>query len=208
MSGFEFAFLWAAWVVASGSPGPATLSIAGTSMNGGRRDGVIFALGILSGSAAWGIAAALGMGAMMFANAWLFSGLRYAGAAYLLYLAFKSLRSALAAGKAEMPRACSGAGMQLSTRGMLIHLTNPKAILSWGAIYAVVLPQGAGLFQLFSIFAFLFSGSILVFVGYAVLFSTTGVVRVYQRLQAWFEMVFATLFGVAAFKVLTTRVSE
>ncbi|MFT7523560.1 MAG: threonine efflux protein, partial [Candidatus Paceibacteria bacterium] len=51
MSGVEFALLYLGWMLAGSSPGPATLSIAGTSMNEGRKAGLIFALGILAGSA-------------------------------------------------------------------------------------------------------------------------------------------------------------
>lgn len=205
MIGPEWAALWLAWIVAGGSPGPATLSIAGTSMNTGRRAGVIFSLGILFGSASWGLAAAGGMSAVMLANAWLFELLRYCGAGYLLFLAFKSLRSALSPHSTMVQRAYSGSGMQIFTRGALIHLTNPKAILSWASIYSLVLPAGAGPGQVFSLFAFLYSGSILVFIGYAFLFSTPGVVAGYMRMKRGFELVFAGFFGFASLKVLTAR---
>ncbi|MEE9429019.1 MAG: LysE family transporter, partial [Paracoccaceae bacterium] len=95
MTGIEFAIFYVGWMIAGGSPGPATLSIAGTSMEQGRKSGLIFALGILVGSASLGLAAASGMSALMLANAWVFEVLRYVGAAYLLFLASKALRSAM-----------------------------------------------------------------------------------------------------------------
>ncbi|MBT8408749.1 MAG: LysE family transporter, partial [Alphaproteobacteria bacterium] len=64
-------------MLAGGSPGPATLGIAGTAMASGRRAALAFALGILAGSASWGIAAALGLSAVMLANVWLFEVVRY-----------------------------------------------------------------------------------------------------------------------------------
>ena len=205
MNSYELAALWLAWVVAAGSPGPATLSIAGTSMNTGRRAGVIFAIGILVGSAFWGIAAALGMGALMLANAWAFTILRYVGAAYLMYLALKSVRSAFAPDKSLLHKAHSGSALQIFIKGALIHLTNPKAILGWGAIYAIAVPADASFAALYQMFAFLYAGSILVFVGYAFLFSTDGVVRIYHGMRRWFELTFAALFGTASLRVLTTR---
>ncbi len=207
MIGYELVMLWLAWVVAGGSPGPATLSIAGTTMQRGRRAGLVFALGILAGSAAWGIAAALGMGAIMLSNAWVFAILRYLGAAYLLFLAVKSLRSAFASDKAIEQRAIRGAAGELFFKGMLIHLTNPKAILSWGAVYAIAVPPGSAPAELAWVFGFLFSGSILVFLGYAFLFSLPGVTRGYARMRRWFELSFAALFGMAAVKILTTRIT-
>ncbi len=207
MTGVELALFWVAWLVAVGSPGPATLSIAGTSMNAGRRLGVIFACGILAGGAFWGIAAALGMSALMLANAWVFTVLRYAGAGYLFYLAMKSLRSAMTAKPSLMRAGYDGPAARVFTRGALIHLTNPKAILSWGAVYSITLPSGASVSQVFQMFAFLYAGSILTFIGYAFLFSTDRMVRSYARMRRGFEAVFAVFFGLASLKILTTRLA-
>ena len=55
--------------VAGASPGPATLAIAGTSMASGRTSGLALASGITAGSLIWSISAALGLGAIMLANA-------------------------------------------------------------------------------------------------------------------------------------------
>jgi len=95
MTGWEFSLLLVAWAVGGASPGPATLAIAGTSMERGRAAGVAVAAGIVCGSASWGIAAALGMSALMLANAWMVELLRYVGAAYLMYLGFKALKSSM-----------------------------------------------------------------------------------------------------------------
>ncbi|WP_298298070.1 LysE family transporter [uncultured Litoreibacter sp.] len=206
MTGYELVLLWFAWILGGGSPGPATLGIASTSMNTGRRMGLMFSLGILFGSAFWGVAAALGMSAVMMTNVWVFEVIRYAGAGYLLYLAVKSLRSALSAKNALMGKAQSGTAWKVFTKGALIHLTNPKAILGWGAIYAIALPSTAAVGDLFWMFGFLYSGSILVFVGYAFMFSSSGVVRIYTRLRRWFEGAFALLFGAASLKILTAKV--
>ncbi|MBT3140193.1 LysE family translocator [Phaeobacter gallaeciensis] len=208
MIGPEWAALWLAWIVAGGSPGPATLSIAGTSMNTGRQAGLIFAGGILFGSAAWGLAAAAGMSAVMLANVWLFEMLRYGGAAYLFWLALKSLRSALSADVTITQRAYNGSALQIFSRGALIHLMNPKAILSWASVYSLVLPVSAGPEQVFGLFAFLYSGSILVFLGYAILFSTPRVVAYYLRLRRGFEFTFAGFFGFASLKILTARLES
>lgn len=205
MSGYELILLWIAWVLGGGSPGPATLGIASTSMSAGRHLGLAFSLGILFGSAFWGLAAAFGLSALMLTNVWLFETMRYVGAAYLLYLAFKSLRSALATKNPLMGRAQTGGAWRVFVKGALIHLTNPKAILGWGAVYAIAMPIGAVMGDLIWMFGFLYSGSILVFIGYAFLFSSPGVVRGYQRMRRWFELSFAALFGLAGLKILTAR---
>lgn len=81
-------------LLAGASPGPATLTIAGTSMSSGRRAGLAVATGVTTGSFMWSFSAAFGLGAIMLANAWLFEIVRYAGAAYLGWLAIKSARAA------------------------------------------------------------------------------------------------------------------
>ncbi|MGI3186372.1 LysE family translocator [Nioella aestuarii] len=205
MTGFELIALLLAWGLAGGSPGPATLTIAGTAMGQGRRAGVLTGAGVWAGSALWGVAAMAGMGALMLANAWMAEALRYIGAGYLLFLAAKSLRSALTPGKSLAVRDAGATGH--FRRGFLVHLTNPKAILAWGAVYAVVVPPGAPLITLLGTFAALSTVSAIIFLGYGILFSGRGVVRAYNAARRWFELTFAALFGAAAIKILTARLT-
>lgn len=203
-----FILLLLAWALAAGSPGPATIAIAGTSMNHGRGAGLALAFGVVCGSATWGLAAAFGMSALMMAHSWLIEVLRYAGAMYLIYLAFKAGKSALKSSAMAMtdPRARSLRGHYV--KGLLIHLTNPKAIFGWGALFAIVVPPGSQILVVAQTFAILLAVSATVFLGYGVLFSTKRAIAVYQSLHRWIEGVFAALFAFAGFKILTARFSE
>ena len=192
------------WVLAGGSPGPATLTISGTAMGEGRGAALLVAAGIVAGSAAWGIAAALGFSAVMMANVWLFELLRYAGAAYLLYLAVKSLRAAWHGQAVKPVKPAKGAWF---TKGLLLHLTNPKAILSWGSIYAIVLAPNAGMGAVWQLFGMLICASMLVFFGYALLFSLAPIARAYAKSRRWFDLAFGLLFGAASLKILTVKVT-
>lgn len=207
MSGVELAVLLLAWGVAAASPGPATLSIAGTAMERGRAAGLAIALGIVCGSATWGIAAAMGMSALMLANAWAVEVLRYVGAGYLLWLAIKSLRSGLADKPMLQAKAGRGGLRRLYVKGLLIHLTNPKAIFAWGAIFAVAVPPGSGFAIIAQSFLALAVVSTTVFLGYALLFSTSAFVRGYQRARRWFDLGVGVMFGAASLKILTARLS-
>ncbi|MEO0343796.1 MAG: LysE family translocator [Pseudomonadota bacterium] len=202
-----FIAIWLGWVLAGGSPGPATMGIIGTSVASGRRAGVIFAIGICAGSAAWGIAAALGLSAIMLANSWVFEVIRYAGAAYLLYLAIKALWAAWKGGDVTMGNPQRGVGWSLFAKGAAIHITNPKAILSWGSIYAIVAPADATLGLLLMYFAALYLGSLIVFLGYAFLFSTARAAQIYAGSRRWFNLTFAGFFGFASFKILTAKLT-
>lgn len=192
-------------LIAAASPGPATLAIAGTSMRGGRRVGLALAAGILSGSLIWSIGAAAGLSAVMLANVWLLEVVRYCGAAYLLFLAFKSARSALTPGRTELPGlAVSSLGGAFG-RGLALHLTNPKAILFFGSLYAFGIPLDATLSDLALVVVAIALQSTVIFFGYAILFSSATVVRGYLRLRRWFEGVFAFAFGYAGYKILSAR---
>jgi threonine/homoserine/homoserine lactone efflux protein len=207
MSGWEFTVLLVAWAVAGGSPGPATLAIAGTAMERGRSAGLAVATGIICGSAAWGIAAALGMSALMLAHVWVVDVLRYVGAAYLLFLAVKAMRSAMSDKPLATVGAKRGSLRGLFMKGFLVHITNPKAIFAWGAIFAIAVPPGSALGDIAVTFGALITVSCCVFWGYGVLFSLGAFVRGYQRMRRWFEGAFAVLFGAAGLKILTTRLA-
>ncbi|MPZ10930.1 MAG: LysE family translocator [Kiloniellaceae bacterium] len=189
-------------LVATASPGPATLAIAGTSMASGRRFGLALASGVTTGSLMWSTSAAVGLSAIMLANAWAFEVVRYAGACYLLFLAFKSARSALArhalpAARVAMPTLASA-----YRRG---HLTNPKAILFFGSLFAIGIPAGSPPEVLALVILAIGLQSLLVFHGYALLFSSPPLTAGYARLRRWFEAVFAVAFGAAGLKILTAR---
>ena len=201
---FPLPLILLGWAIGGGSPGPATLAISGTSMAHGRRTGLQLATGVVIGSATWGIAAALGFSAIMMSNVWLFNAVRCAGAAYLLYLAGKSLRAAWI-GKAAKPASPTRIGA--FGKGLTLHLTNPKAVLGWGAIYAVAMTPDAQPVSVALLFAALIMTSAFVFLGYAVLFSSAPIARGYARLSRWFNVAFGVLFGAASLKLLTAKLT-
>ncbi|WP_048648167.1 LysE family translocator [Nitratireductor soli] len=192
-------------LIATCSPGPTTLTIAGTSMAHGRRFGLALAAGVLSGSLMWSLAAALGLGALMLASGWAFTAMRYFGACYLLYLAYKSARSALTPGQAKPRQIAVPTLRSAYAKGLALHLTNPKAILFFGALYSLGLPPGAPGSALAVVIVAIGLQSACVFFGYAVLFSMPPMVAGYARLRRWLEAAFAVAFGAASLKILTAR---
>lgn len=205
IDGINLPLILLAAFIATASPGPATLAIAGTSMTSGRKYGLALAAGVTSGSWMWSISAALGLGAIMLANAWMFEVMRYFGACYLLYLAFKSARSAFSSsglGTQGVRVNSSGAAY---TKGLFLHLTNPKSILFFGALFSIGVPPGTSFAALAMVIAAVGLQSLIVFHGFALLFSSAPVVSGYMKLRRWFEAVFAIAFGIAGFKILSAR---
>lgn len=207
MTDVDLALILFAALAATGSPGPATLANAGASMGGGRGRGLALAAEVTSGSLIWSVAAALGLGALMLAHGWVFEIMRYAGAAYLAWLAWRSARAAFSAEPALAAPGVPSTHRGAYLRGLALHLTNPKSILFFGALYAVGVPHGATLAELGLVIAAVGLQSALVFHGYALVFSSAAMTAAYARLRRWFDGAAAAFFAVASLKILTARLS-
>ncbi len=93
ISGEHLALFLGAALVLAIMPGPGMLYVLGRTLHGGRREGVLSALGTLVGGSVHVIAAALGLSAILATSAIAFAIVRYAGAAYLIYLGNALLRT-------------------------------------------------------------------------------------------------------------------
>ncbi|MEI2417884.1 LysE family translocator [Orrella sp. JC864] len=202
-SEINLTLILAAALLAAGSPGPATLGIAGTSMAHGRRAGLAMAAGVTTGSLCWSALAAFGLSAVMLAHAWLFELARYLGAGYLIFLAWKSARRAMTRGEQAVPAPPSG--RRAFRRGLALHLTNPKAVLFFGSLYSLGVPADAPASDLLWVIAAIALQNTLLFHGYALLFSSGRMIRCYLRLRRGFEAAFAAAFAAAGIKILTSR---
>ncbi|TNC13298.1 LysE family translocator [Methylobacterium terricola] len=202
----DLPLILAAAFVSSASPGPATLAIADTAMQAGRRAGLMLALGVTTGSLTWSIAAALGLAAVMASSAWALEILRYAGAAYLMFLAVKSARSAIR-GAPAAARTNAATASRAYARGLALHLTNPKAILFFGSLYTLGISARTSPAELALVIGAVGVQSTLIFTGYAWLFSNRRMSAGYRRLRRWFDGAFAALFAGASLKILTARLA-
>jgi threonine/homoserine/homoserine lactone efflux protein len=139
-------------------PGPAVFYIVSRSIGHGRAAGLVSATGIAVGTLFHVTAATLGLSALLASSAAAFQFVKYLGAAYLIYLGIRVLRSedapALAAENGE--RRLS----RIFGQGVLVNLLNPKTAL----FFLAFLPQFVDLrrghatlqtFQLGVLFAFM-----------------------------------------------------
>ncbi len=185
------------------SIGPNILAIIGTSMERGRGDGVRLALGVGTGSAVWAALTVAGLTALITAYAGLVIVLKIFGAAYLLWLAFKALRSAATPEIGLNPQ--SARGRNLFLQGVAIQLTNPKAALHWIAIVGLGLGQTAPLWVGVALIVIATVLSLTVHVSYALAFSTQPVIGFYRRSRRWIEGALGLFFTFAAYKIATYR---
>jgi threonine/homoserine/homoserine lactone efflux protein len=108
-------------------PGPAVLYVVTRSIEMGRGGGLASVAGITTGTIAYVALAALGLSSLLLASTAAFDAVRFAGAAYLVFLGvWRLLGRGLAEADAEAaPRTRRRAYMQ----GILVNLTNPKTIV-------------------------------------------------------------------------------
>jgi threonine/homoserine/homoserine lactone efflux protein len=108
-------------------PGPSVLYIVGTSLEGGRAAGLVSMLGVEAGAFVHVAAAALGLSALLASSAVAFSIVRYAGAAYLVYLGVQRLRRR---GAEAVPETSGGRPRaRLFRQGVVVNVLNPKTAL-------------------------------------------------------------------------------
>lgn len=117
-------------------PGPAVLYIIARSVEQGRMAGFVSDVGIHAATLVHVAAAALGLSALLASSALAFSVVKYAGAAYLIYLGVKKLmtRVELPADGKALPR---HSHVKLFRDGFIVNLLNPKTALFFFAF----LPQ-------------------------------------------------------------------
>lgn len=196
-----------AYALGTASPGPSNLAVMATAMHAGRKPACVLALGVVSGSTVWGLLAAFGLSAVMSRYSQALVAMKLLGGLYLLWLAFKSARSAMTAPRAAV--ASDGIGGEsnkaLFLRGAAMHLTNPKAIFVWLSIVALALPAQAEWDDALWLVAGCVPIGLAVFCGYALLFSTAAARRVYARSRRWFEGTLALMFGYAGMRMLTSK---
>jgi len=92
-------------------------------------------------------------------------------------------------------------------RGLAIHLTNPKAILFLGSLFAMGMPSSVSTQGLLSVIILLTIQSACINLGYAVLFSNPRIRQGYFKMQRGFDAAFALMFGVAGIKILLSKVN-
>lgn len=118
-----------ACVVLAVAPGPGMLYVLTRSLAGGRREGVQSSLGTFAGGLVHVVAAGFGLSAVLATSAVAYRGVKYAGAAYLVYLGIRMIRTA-GAEQREAEIATGGSGSRRPfLQGVVTEALNPKTAL-------------------------------------------------------------------------------
>ena len=168
--------------VINATPGVDMMLTLTQTLRHGVRGGLAAAAGIMAGCVVHALAAALGLAALIAASAAAFTVIKWAGAAYLLWLAFGMLKSALAGdGRRRTPQLAESPGLAaLFRQGVLTNVLNPKIAL----FFLALLPQFIDADAPHKTLAFLFLGAWFVVQGGVFLFAFVLLVAPLRRWQA------------------------
>jgi threonine/homoserine/homoserine lactone efflux protein len=136
------AFFMAAVLALNLTPGPDMLFCFANGVSQGRAAGAVAAFGIGAGTLVHTVAAALGLAGLLLASPLAFDIVRYTGAAYLVWLAWKTLRAAPlgTSGTAPAPRSL----WRVFAQGAVTNVLNPKVALFFLAFLPQFIDPNAG----------------------------------------------------------------
>ena len=119
------------------SPGPAVMLVIAYGLTQGARRSVWASLGILSANGLYFALSATGVGALLAASETFFRAVKWAGAAYLVYLGLAALLGRPSPITVSRAAARGGSPLTIYLSGLTLQLANPKTLV----FFAAILPQ-------------------------------------------------------------------
>ena len=116
------------------SPGPDNIFVLTQGITRGRKPAITAALGMCSGISVHTTMAAFGISALLYSSIVAFNVVKYAGAVYLLYLAYKTLKDRSAIHLTQMEELPT---VEMFKRGFIMNVLNPKVAM----FFLAFLPQ-------------------------------------------------------------------
>lgn len=176
------------------SPGPAFVLTVRTAAGEGIRPALWLTLGLSVAVVIWAAAALTGLSILFEIMPWLQTGLRIAGALFLTYIAIMLWRHApapLQQQHAEVPRGA----LRSFLLGLWTDLANPKALAFFAAIFSGLIPANPTLADAVAILAVVFVVETAWYAVVALVFSRPTPRRLYARVKAYLERLFAVMLG-------------
>ncbi|MDO8653114.1 MAG: LysE family translocator [Undibacterium sp.] len=177
-------------------PGTGVIYTVSTGLVQGRKASVFAALGCTLGILPHLLATVLGLAAVMHTSALAFQALKYAGVAYLFYVAYATWRDQSAFAIDETPSTSTAA--VLVGKAFLLNILNPKLTIFFLAFLPQFVPAGTAqpLFQLLLLSAVFMAMTFAVFVAYGLLaHAFRQAVIESSRVQNWLRRGFAASFA-------------
>ena len=191
------------------SPGTGVLFTLAAGLSRGARASIVAAVGCTLGIVPHMAAAIMGLAALLHASAVAFQTFKYVGVAYLLYMAWSTLRERGALRVEQDTR--SRSDLQVTVSAVLVNLLNPKLSIFFFAFLPQFVSAGEAhplsrMLLLSSVFMLL---TLVVFIGYG-LFAAAIRDHVISRprVLAWMRRAFAGAFGLLGADRKSTRLNS
>ena len=160
---------WLAFVAASAVllaiPGPTILLVISYALSHGRRAATATVAGVALGDFTAMTASMLGLGALLATSSMLFTGLKWAGAAYLIYLGIRLWRTPLGEPTAEATDVPAARPVRIFLHTYVVTALNPKSIVFFVAFLPQFLDLAEPLFFQMAIFEATFLGLAIINAG-------------------------------------------
>jgi threonine/homoserine/homoserine lactone efflux protein len=183
-------------------PGTGVIYTVTTGLFSGKRASIAAALGCTAGIVPHLAACVLGLSAILHMSALAFQIIKFAGAAYLLYLAWSLWRDQ---GALEFNRPAGKKGLfQIVLRGFLVNILNPKLSIFFLAFLPLFVVPGAlsPIHQLLILSAVFMGMTLIIFIFYGILASVVCAYFVNSPKRAyWLQRTFAAIFAAMAAKL-------
>lgn len=189
--------------VGAASPGPSFVFVTRAAIAISRRDGLAAALGMGVGGVFYGGLGLFGLQAILAQAEWLYLTLKVLGGLYLMWLAIALWRTAdnpitVPSTREDRPHSIR----RSFTLAAVTQLSNPKAAIVYGSIFAAFLPAQVPAWT----FAVLLPSIFAIEAGWytivALLFSSDRPRAVYLRWKRWFDRAAGTVMGALGFRLI------
>jgi threonine/homoserine/homoserine lactone efflux protein len=181
------------------TPGQDTALTIRNSLLGGRRAGILTALGVSTGQAVWALATSLGIAALIVAFEPAFVALKLAGAAFLVYLGVHALVRAV---RGDTPELRAGKRHAPFREGVISNLGNPKMAV----FFTSLLPQFGESFAALLALGLLFCSMTFVWLtGYAFAVAKAGDVLRRPVVRRVFDAVLGAVLVALGIRLATDR---
>ncbi|TLG88392.1 LysE family translocator [Pseudomonas edaphica] len=177
-------------------PGTGVIFTVSTGLTAGKRASLFAALGCTAGIIPHLLASILGLSALLHTSALAFEALKFAGAAYLLYLAYATWRDRSAFAMSDTPAVATARSLML--RGFLLNILNPKLTIFFLAFLPQFVTPGstAPAVQMLVLSGAFMAMTFAVFVVYGLLANVfRRAVIESPRVQNWLRRSFAAAFA-------------
>ena len=186
------------------SPGIGVVYTLSSTLGGGMRAGFWAATGCTMATVVHLVVAMAGLAAVLHTSALLFQAIKFAGVAYLMWMAWAVLKDR---GGLSIRPAAPVPAVTLVRRGVLLNILNPKIPLFFVAFIPQFVPVGSPVGLLIELGLGFTAMTFVVFMGY-VLIAATGRERLVQsaRAMSWMRRIFAASFAGLGLKLASESV--